>query len=64
MAHIAVVDNATNAVLNTIIADVSDPCPDGCRFEIVSETSPVRIGDILPPVVLAPEPETIEAQGI
>ena len=32
MAILAVINSATNALVTTIVAELTDQCPDGCYF--------------------------------
>ena len=59
MADLAVIDNATNQVVNVIVAELSDLCPDGCRFELAAVDRGYLIGSI----VLPPEPVIVPDQA-
>jgi hypothetical protein len=37
MANIAVFKKETGELVNLIVADLSDECPDDCRFEIIPD---------------------------
>jgi hypothetical protein len=37
MAKIAVFDKETGQLVNLIVADLSDECPDNCRFELIPD---------------------------
>lgn len=48
MAICAVIDNVTNKLVNTIVAEVTDLAPDGCRLLEVSEGFYWGNGQLLP----------------
>lgn len=50
MARIAVVRIEDNVCVNMVVAEVSDPAPDGCFFVDVDNT-PCNIGWVYDPVV-------------
>ena len=67
MARIAVVDIQTNIVVNTIMADVGDPAPEGCFFVDVDNLQ-CDIGWAYDPVVIDfinpnPPPPPGEGEG-
>jgi hypothetical protein len=63
MPRIAVVRDEDEVVVNIIVAEVSDPCQDGC-YHVDVDNTPCGIGWKFDPVVIdflpPPEPEPTE----
>lgn len=48
MAILAVIDSTTNELVTTIVAELTDPCPDGCYFVELPVDHTWVNGEIIP----------------
>lgn len=48
MAILAVIDSTTNELVTTIVAELTDPCPDGCYFVELPVDHTWLNGEIVP----------------